>query len=323
MDNKLRLLLEEELEWERLQEKLDDNEWRQRGIKLYKKLCKIEPREPRYKRSLAKLLMSAGRDEKTRKFNYMEAERLFNDVLELFGSGDHALKANYYIEAHYRLGCIKYIHKKYDEAVRYFKIVLEADAPTKDLLIKTLCYCGAAYISLGEKEKGRDCFRRARDMVTDGEYSTFLEMEYTVHVAITENKPFILYSKSDGEYHITINKANEIADLVDEQIVVLDMRELILTGPKDTTPLSLKEVLILQYLMKHHDTYLSSIKILDYVWEGEGGMNIVKVNISRLRNRLKRCFHEPINDIIISKRGYGYRWNYPGEFYIIQLASMP
>ncbi len=74
-------------------------------------------------------------------------------------------------------------------------------------------------------------------------------------------------------------------------------------------PLSNREFLLLEYLMRHADQALTRSQILEHVWESQwdSDTNIVDVYINYLRKKIDSP-ESPSN--IETVRGYGYRFRY-------------
>jgi len=69
--------------------------------------------------------------------------------------------------------------------------------------------------------------------------------------------------------------------------------------------LPLRELRLLELLMRHPDRIVTRKQIHDIVWRGAPGSNTITVHVQRLRHRLGDDQHHP--RIILTVRGVGYR----------------
>lgn len=80
-------------------------------------------------------------------------------------------------------------------------------------------------------------------------------------------------------------------------------------GPKDAVRLERKEAEILSYLIKRDYKYVSKEELLNVWEEGEAPEpDTIKTYISKIRRKLRKCLPDENHEIILSKRGNGYRW---------------
>lgn len=83
--------------------------------------------------------------------------------------------------------------------------------------------------------------------------------------------------------------------------IVLDpaLRQVLVDG--EEAELTVRELALLEYLMRHHERVLSKVELLDHVWDGEGAdVNVVEQYVGYLRRKIGR-------GAIVTVRGAGYR----------------
>ncbi len=73
-----------------------------------------------------------------------------------------------------------------------------------------------------------------------------------------------------------------------------------------------KEFSLLEFLMRHPNTFVPTEKILDYVWDcdSEASNQALRTCVNRLRKRIDQ---DGCPSIIESAKGYGYRLTQPGS----------
>jgi two-component system, OmpR family, response regulator len=65
--------------------------------------------------------------------------------------------------------------------------------------------------------------------------------------------------------------------------------------------LTVRELALLEYLMRHHDRVVGKLELLDHVWDGEGeDVNVVEQYVGYVRRKVGRA-------AIVTVRGAGYR----------------
>ncbi|MGI9013609.1 MAG: response regulator transcription factor [Phycisphaerales bacterium] len=89
--------------------------------------------------------------------------------------------------------------------------------------------------------------------------------------------------------------------------VELDLHRREVTRQEETVPLSGKEFMLLEYLMRNPDRVLARTQIAERVWDMnfEPSSNVIDVYISSLRRKLDRSFDTPLIHTIV---GTGYRF---------------
>ena len=83
--------------------------------------------------------------------------------------------------------------------------------------------------------------------------------------------------------------------------LVLDPAARTLTRGGEPVTLTVRELALLEYLMRHADRVVGKVELLDHVWDGPGeDLNVVEVYVGYLRRKLGR-------DAVTTVRGAGYR----------------
>lgn len=83
--------------------------------------------------------------------------------------------------------------------------------------------------------------------------------------------------------------------------IVLDPAARTVTRAGEPVQLTVRELSLLEYLMRHHDRVIGKVELRDHVWDSPGeDLNVVEVYVGYLRRKLGR-------DAVITVRGAGYR----------------
>ena len=83
--------------------------------------------------------------------------------------------------------------------------------------------------------------------------------------------------------------------------IVLDPSARTVTRGGEPVQLTVRELSLLEYLMRHHDRVIGKVELRDHVWDSPGeDLNVVEVYVGYLRRKLGR-------DAVVTVRGAGYR----------------
>ncbi|WP_225753920.1 response regulator transcription factor [Actinotalea sp. Marseille-Q4924] len=83
--------------------------------------------------------------------------------------------------------------------------------------------------------------------------------------------------------------------------IVLDPSARTVTRGGEAVQLTVRELALLEYLMRHHDRVIGKVELRDHVWDSPGeDLNVVEVYVGYLRRKLGR-------DAVVTVRGAGYR----------------
>jgi DNA-binding response OmpR family regulator len=83
--------------------------------------------------------------------------------------------------------------------------------------------------------------------------------------------------------------------------IVLDPSARTVTRGGEPVQLTVRELALLEYLMRHHDRVIGKVELRDHVWDSPGeDLNVVEVYVGYLRRKLGR-------DAVVTVRGAGYR----------------
>nr|WP_297426620.1 response regulator transcription factor [uncultured Actinotalea sp.] len=83
--------------------------------------------------------------------------------------------------------------------------------------------------------------------------------------------------------------------------IVLDPAARTVTKAGEPVQLTVRELSLLEYLMRHHDRVIGKVELRDHVWDSPGeDLNVVEVYVGYLRRKLGR-------DAVVTVRGAGYR----------------
>ncbi|RYV51663.1 response regulator transcription factor [Pengzhenrongella frigida] len=83
--------------------------------------------------------------------------------------------------------------------------------------------------------------------------------------------------------------------------LTLDPAARTVTRAGELVPTTMRELALLEYLMRHADRVVGKVELRDHVWDGSGeDLNVVEVYVGYLRRKLGR-------EAIATVRGAGYR----------------
>lgn len=287
--------------WKNRKGKMLESAWVQQGITLFQELLINDSNNTEYKVELAKLLMTKGKDKKLYDINLHEAERLFHEVLQL---------DPHYPEVHYRLGHVYFEQKNYEKAIEYFKQALEKGLSSIQLF-RTYEAMAASYYYLECFSKAKFYFHKAEK--ADRERNFTSELMALKKLITEDGQVKALLHDSDGvSIPLTRGQAERVIT-DDENELKLDLTNIqySLLGPDDAVTISKIEAKVLKYLYENRNRYINKRELMDKVWGKEVSAGTVKGNISRIRNKLKKCLPDEIGEIIATKWGEGYRWVAP------------
>jgi DNA-binding winged helix-turn-helix (wHTH) protein len=311
--------MEKNQEIERLREELNrwlveeendnDEAWLKRGEAIFQRFNQLEPENTKFKIWFAQMLRDYGRDIKLRKENYRKARKLFEQALRV--EPDDPVCCDH-------LGHLELYDGRWREAIRQFQLVLRSTSKRLEPYhyIRALCSSAIAYNQLGDPEKALRLLEEAKERDSERLYRTEID-NVRLQVKVwkktdveEEDLPFRLIEKNTHSY-VTYGEACRLAE-EDEMYVILDIRrgDAVLHGPCDSVRLPYRLAKLLQCLLKAAPSVKEHNAIRTEVW-GDGGDvrdDVVKKMINKLRERLKPCFSEPMDHIIVNVRGRGYRW---------------
>ena len=129
--------------------------------------------------------------------------------------------------------------------------------------------------------------------------------------------PYVLITSEGEKRPISQDEAETLSEDVETGGFLMDLRahRMELTGPRDTVRLSEMMARLLECLWTAQKT-LTKEQIAEKVWGEREKSLVVRVNICRLRRKIRRCLKEPA-DHVIQHDGNGYRWNSASPWKII------
>ncbi|WP_209121147.1 winged helix-turn-helix domain-containing protein [Alkalihalobacillus sp. BA299] len=287
--------------WKKREGSIKESVWLSEGVKIFRRLVDENPRNIEYKTDLARLLIRSGTDEKLKYVNLMNAKRLFNEVLELFPNNGEAL---------YRLGHIYYESDEFKKSIAYFTSAVRQSL--SDIrLFRAYCAISKAYYHLGEDEKSKNYLQQAIEVDKEKNFTSEIN---EVRSLTTQNgllRRLVRYSDGINQF-LTVEQAERLrndADSDGEAVLDLSHFRPSFIGPIDVASLERKEAEILSYLIERDYKFVSTDELLNVWEEGEQPeIGTIRANISTLRRKLRGCLTDDNNEIILSKRGSGYRW---------------
>jgi len=319
--NSIQELLAQEEQWELKEGSIDDEDWYQEGIYLYKELLRLQPKEKRYKHNLAKLYLKQGRNEKLKIENYENYEK----ARELLEEALHYDNDN--PDTHYHLGYIALFQRRWKDAIQHFEKRLAMQKKNHHQEIMSLFNLAISYHEIGDKKTATERYRQAKALDPEKKYST--QSEYVMmfqELAGDETKRIEDYEKSfelttsdRRTRYISFKEVNKIISRHDGKTAILYIANYgsKFIGPLDSVELSHIDLKLL-YLLLRSRRPLNVSEIRLEVWNTDERPEQVRVYIKRLRERLKVCFEEPMTEIIKAEPDHRYVWNSIRPFIIIR-----
>jgi tetratricopeptide (TPR) repeat protein len=279
-----------------------ESAWLTEGISIFRGLLDADPGNLEYKTELARLLTRSGTDEKLKYVNLMKAEELFSEVVELFPNNGEAL---------YRLGHIYYETGEFEKCIECFiKAVGESLSDIR--LFRAFATISKAFYHLGEDGKSKNYLEKAIEQDKEHNFTGEINEVRSLITMGGHHRRLVRYE--DGVTHfITIDEVQRMGEETDSNgEAVLDLSHFrpSFIGPVDVSFLERKEADVLCYLIGRKNKFVSTEELLN-VWEEDEKplQSTIKSIISKLRRKVRGCIPaEDHNEIIVSKRGIGYRW---------------
>jgi tetratricopeptide (TPR) repeat protein len=294
-------LIDEVRHWKKRDGSIKEKVWLSEGIRLFRRLLDENPNNIEYKTNLAKLLIRSGTDEKLKYVNLMNAKNLFEEVVELFPNNGEAL---------YRLGHICYESNEFETSIEYFtKAVRQSLSEIR--FFRAYTAISKAYYHLGDDDKSKDYLQQAIELDKENNFTSEINEVRSLMTQDGHRSRLVRYSDGISQF-ITGEDAEKLrVDAESDGEAVLDLSHFhpSFTGPIDFIPLERKEAELLSYLIERDYKFVSKEELLN-VWEEDEQPedSTIRANISRLRRKVRGCIPDDHNEIIVSKRGIGYRW---------------
>ncbi|OIJ16438.1 hypothetical protein BKP37_05990 [Anaerobacillus alkalilacustris] len=302
------LLEKEDDWWEREDE--TNLEWIIEGENIFKNLSRVNPREIRYRETLAYLLLMQGEDLKLRQHSYKKATSRFNQVVRI--DPENA-------RAYYRLGFLYFYQEEWAKSVDSFQQSLNCQPrQTRNRLVKEQQVKAHYYILKATQIISKEFLKKVeripvKDLKLFGEIQHLLkEMKATEQ---QEEKPYQMIVNGTEFSEISEREYEELSDPDEnENCFILNQRSmndvtLSLNGKDISIPT--KQVPLLEFLMRHPEGVRHDDIIERRYRQSRDPHATLRRSISRLRDRLERL--QPLEDLIKTIDG-GYCWNSSYEF---------
>jgi len=287
--------------WRNREGLIQESAWLAEGIRIFRILLEDDSGNVDYKTELAKLLLRSGTDEKLKYVNLMKAKQLFDEVVELLPNNG---------EAFYRLGHIYYENGEFEKCIESF--TKAAALSLSDIrLFRAFATISKAFYHLGEDGTSKNYLEKAIELDKENNFTSEINEVRKLITQDGQHRRVVRYS--DGvTLFITREDAEKLSEDADsEGEAVLDLSQFhpSFYGPIDVKRLERKEAQLLCYFIERKYKFVSMEELVTVWEEGEQPtFNTIKSMISKLRTKVKVCLPEAHNEIIVSKRGVGYRW---------------
>lgn len=310
-ESKLKELQNVEDDWwdrEGLGDEDEHNAWLEEGVGLFKDYIRLDPKETRYRITLADLYLRWGRDEKIRLGNKRQAEKILRHAVRFSPESP---------DPYYHLSFLTAETGRREEqwasALFYAKESLEYNLDEKKK-IKLLCNMALGYMHLGLREKAQELIVEADqlDMKNKNEFDWFVQLYADKLKTVSHGKWLHKIPEQNREV-VSKKRYDEIIDMaIDGNCVVLDLSQTYryFYGKYDALKLEAREAGVLGYLMERSNQPCSKEDIEKAVWiGGEIGETAVKRYISSIRRKLKKAMkREDIKEsVLVWENGY-YIW---------------
>lgn len=305
---------EEEKNWLARGQQKKDVSWCENGVRMFKALLQSDPVNIRYKLKLAELLLELGRDEKMRQFRYDDARELFDEVL---------LHDPNEIVAHYHLAVLDINDHKWTSAIEHLTLYQAFEDCVDESRVKTLCYLAVAYHHLDETDEAQELFDQALALNEQWNNETIEFTKFNLGIRPYEtSKPYIMLSSEDDKPRYLDDDEYDEARRPVSGMVILNMalNKPSFNGPKKSVHMGQMLAELLAVLLSK-PSVIRSAELVEWS-DSKLKPSDVKVYINRLRESIRSCFDEPIDDVLKTHRGLnGYEWNYPCSYRIIRRTT--
>lgn len=286
--------------WKKREKRMNESAWLSEGIDLYREQLSQNPNQIENKTELAKLLIRSGTDEKMKYVNLIQAEQLFNEVLEIFP--DH-------IDALYRLGHIHFENREYEKSIDFFQKALEQTL--SDIrAFRVFFTMSKAYYYLEDEGNALIFFEEANKLDKERNFSS--ELNELERLLKNEGRHQMVVQYPDGVFMLeTYGDSERIKNhTVEGGDPVLDVAHFHPTyfGPEGHVRLQRKEAEILKYLIQNKGFVHQDQLLILWEEDEKPEPDTIKSYISKIRTQLKTCFPDDFGSFIENKRGQGYRW---------------
>ncbi|WP_413299803.1 winged helix-turn-helix domain-containing protein [Bacillus sp. 1P10SD] len=297
-----KLLELEDAWWEKEDE--TDLGWINEGEAIFRNLSRVNPKEIRYKETLAYLLIKQGEDLKLRKHSYEKAIVRFSQVVKIVPEN---------ARAYYRLGFLYFYKKHWAKSIDSFQHSLNChprqsrNQLEKEQEMKAHYYLVKATQSILNESLERIKQIPTKDLELFGEMKHLLkEMKESGRA---EEKPYQMIVNGVEFSEISEREYDKLSDpFENKQYLILNQRSmndvtLSLNGREISIPAT--QVPLLEYLMRHPEGVRNEDIIQRRYRQSRDPHATLRRNIARLRNRLEPL--APLNSFIETIDG-GYRW---------------
>jgi DNA-binding winged helix-turn-helix (wHTH) protein len=307
------LEMENEL-WDR--EDDTDLRWISEGVRIYRRLSLINPREITYKETLAYLILKQGEDMKLRQHAYDEAIQRFNAVLRIDRSNSRA---------YYRLGFLYFGQEDWAKSIDSFQQALTTEAVhVRNRLLKDQKIKAHHYILKATQILANETLEKI-EKIPKEELEVFAEIKTLIEDIRGGQRNF----EKEKPYQMIVN-GREFVEITEEEYV------------KHSDPFYNKNSIILNQANPHYTTVsynarenripTNQVPLLEYIMRNPDGVNkediiqrrfhgsqnpeaALRQNIRRLRSRLQEL--DPLYDFIKTVDG-GYCWNSEKSYKMIK-----
>jgi tetratricopeptide (TPR) repeat protein len=302
------LLVKEDDWWEREDE--TNLDWVIEGENIFKNLSRINPREVRYKETLAYLLLIQGEDLKLRQHSYKKATLRFNQVVKI--DPENA-------RAYYRLGFLYFYQEEWAKSVDSFQQSLHCYPRQKRNRLEKEQQVKAHYYILKATQIISKEFLKKVERIPAKDLKLFGEIHYLVKelkaTEQQEEKPYQMIVNGTEFSEISEREYEKLSDpFENKRCFILNQRTmndvtLSLHGQEISIPAT--QVPLLEFLMRHPEGVRHEEIIERRYRQSRDSQAALRRGIKRLRDRLERL--QPLEDLIKTIDG-GYCWNSLYEF---------
>lgn len=286
--------------------------WLEEGIQLYEQFLEIDPREPRYAVSLAKLYLEWGRDEKIRHGNHRRAYEILQRAT--FYAPNHP-------DAFYHLSFVlAKEERRWEAALFHAKEALE-NGIRGNQEIKLYCNAALAYARLGYLKKSLNNIKLARKLDIDHENEWFIQL-YEDKLKKRKIEPILINESNHSRKAITKDDYESMKEkAMDGECLVLDLAndKKYFYAEHDAVGLEPREAEVLGFLIDRSGTVQSQKSIAAAIWhERNVNDSTVKRYISSVRRKIQQAIPDTDVSLILQTDEQGYVWKNPMDCYVLR-----
>lgn len=306
-------LLEKESDWWEREDE-SDPDWVNEGVRIFRNLLMKNPRDIRYRETIAYLMLLQGEDFKLSRHSYRQAIFSLKQVVRL--DPDNA-------RAHYRLGFLYFYEEEWTKSIESFQRALRSrplhsrNQLQKDQQIKAHYYISKAAQIILKRNLEKVYQIPLKDLQLSGEMNLLLEEIRALEQA--EEKPYLMIVNGVEFSNIREREYEQLSDpFENDGWIILNFRsinDVTLSFNGREISITPGRAALLEYLMRNPDGVSHEDIIQRRYRLSKNPRGNLRQDIRRLRTRMTEI---DLCENVIETIGGGYRWNSPYNYRILK-----